>query len=61
MGVKLVNTGVTIIDDDSNNEDVNYSSPEYLGNMNPIPDKNNSPKRYIPLVGNLFGKKNLLN
>lgn len=56
MAVKIVNTGITIYDDDSDNTDVTYSNPQYLGNMNPIPDNKTSPKRYVPLAG-LFGAK----
>lgn len=58
MAIKIVDTGVTMIDEESNNKDVSYSSPEYLGNMNPIPDNKATPKRYIPLVGNLLSRNN---
>lgn len=58
MAVKIVDTGVTIVNDDSDNSDVSYSIRENLNNMNPIPDNNTSRKRYIPLVGTLFSKKN---
>ena len=57
MAVKIVDTGVTIVNDDSDNSDVNYSIRENLNNMNPIPDNNTSRKRYIPLVGTLFSKQ----
>lgn len=57
MAVKIVDTGVTIVNDDSDNSDVNYSIRENLNNMNPIPDDNTSRKRYIPLVGTLFSKQ----
>lgn len=56
MAIEIVDTGVTLIDEDSDNKDVSYSTPDYLGNMNPIPDNNKSAKRYVPLVGNLFNK-----
>lgn len=56
MAIEIVDTGVTLIDEDSDNKDVSYSTPDYLGNMNPIPDNNKSTKRYVPLVGNLFNK-----
>lgn len=55
MAIKIKSTGVTIYEEESNNSDVSYNSPEYLGNMNPIPDNNNSIKRYVPLAG-LFKK-----
>jgi hypothetical protein len=57
MAVKIVDTGVTIVNDDSDNSDVSYSIRENLNNMNPIPDNNTSRKRYIPLVGTLFSKQ----
>lgn len=57
MAVKIVDTGVTIVNDDSDNSDVSYSIKENLNNMNPIPDNNTSRKRYIPLVGALFSKQ----
>lgn len=57
MAVKIVDTGVTIVNDDSDNSDVSYSIRENLNNMNPIPDNNSSRKRYIPLVGTLFSKQ----
>lgn len=57
MAVKIVDTGVTIVNDDSDNSDVNYNIRENLNNMNPIPDNNTSRKRYIPLVGTLFSKQ----
>ena len=57
MAVKIVDTGVTIVNDDSDNSDVNYSIRENLNNMNPIPDNSTSRKRYIPLVGTLFSKQ----
>ena len=57
MAVTIVDTGVTIVNDDSDNSDVNYSIRENLNNMNPIPDNNTSRKRYIPLVGTLFSKQ----
>ena len=57
MAVKIVDTGVTIVNDDSDNSDVSYSIRENLNNMNPIPDNNTSRKRYIPLVGTLFNKQ----
>lgn len=57
MAVKIVDTGVTIVNDDSDNSDVSYSIRENLNNMNPIPDNNTSRKRYIPLVGALFSKQ----
>lgn len=57
MAVKIIDTGVTIVNDDSDNSDVNYSIRENLNNMNPIPDNNTSRKRYIPLVGTLFSKQ----
>lgn len=56
MAIEIVDTGVTLIDEESDNKDVSYSTPDYLGNMNPIPDNNKSAKRYVPLVGNLFNK-----
>jgi hypothetical protein len=57
MAVKIIDTGVTIVNDDSDNSDVSYSIRENLNNMNPIPDNNTSRKRYIPLVGALFSKQ----
>lgn len=60
MAVKIVDTGVTIVNDDSDNSDVNYSIRENLNNMNPIPDNNTSRKRYIPLVGTLFSKQKIM-
>lgn len=57
MAVKIVDTGVTIVNDDSDNSDVSYSIRENLNNMNPIPDNSTSRKRYIPLVGTLFSKQ----
>lgn len=57
MSVKIIDTGVTIVNDDSDNSDVSYSIRENLNNMNPIPDNNTSRKRYIPLVGALFSKR----
>ena len=56
MAIEIVDTGVTLIDEESDNKDVSYSTPDYLGKMNPIPDNNKSAKRYVPLVGNLFNK-----
>ena len=56
MAIEIVDTGVTLINEESDNKDVSYSTPDYLGNMNPIPDNNKSTKRYVPLVGNLFNK-----
>lgn len=57
MAVKIVDTGVTIVNDDSDNSDVSYSIRENLNNMNPIPDNSTSRKRYIPLIGTLFSKQ----
>lgn len=57
MPVKIIDTGVTIVNDDSDNSDVSYSIREDLNNMNPIPNNNTSRKRYIPLVGALFSKQ----
>lgn len=61
MAVKLINNGITMIDDDSDNSDVSYSLRDNLNNMNPIPDNNTSRKRYVPLVGNLLNKLNSAN
>lgn len=58
MSIEIVDTGVTLINDDANNKDVNYDIPEYLGKMNPIPDNKVSVKRYVPLIGNFFNKTN---
>ena len=58
MSIEIVNTGVTLIDDNANNKDVSYNIPDYLGKMNPIPDNKVSAKRYVPLVGNFFNKSN---
>lgn len=55
--VSIENSGITMYDDNSNNTDVTYSIPEYLGNMNPIPDNNGTQKRYVPLAG-LFKNNN---
>jgi len=57
MAVKIIDTGVTIVNDDSDNSDVSYSIREDLNNMNPIPNNNTNRKRYIPLVGALFSKQ----
>lgn len=56
MSIEIVNTGITLVNDDTNNKDVNYDIPDYLGKMNPIPDNKVSVKRYVPLVGNFFNK-----
>lgn len=58
MSIEIVDTGVTLIDDNANNKDVSYNIPDYLGKMNPIPDNKVSAKRYVPLVGNFFNKSN---
>ena len=58
MAVKIISTGVTMVDDDADNSDVSYSLRDNLNNMNPIPDNNTSRKRYVPLVGNLLNKLN---
>ena len=58
MSIEIVDTGVTLIDENVNNKDVSYNIPEYLGKMNPIPDNKVSAKRYVPLVGNFFNKSN---
>ena len=60
MAVKIISTGITMVDDDADNSDVSYSLRDNLNNMNPIPDNNTSRKRYVPLVGNLFNKLNNL-
>lgn len=60
MAVKIISTGITMVDDDADNSDVSYSLRDNLNNMNPIPDNNTSRKRYVPLVGNLFNKLNKL-
>lgn len=56
MSIEIVNTGITLVNDDANNKDVNYDMPDYLGKMNPIPDNKVNVKRYVPLVGNFFNK-----
>ena len=56
MAVKIISTGVTMVDDDADNSDVSYSLRDNLNNMNPIPDNNTSRKRYVALVGNLLNK-----
>lgn len=61
MAVKIISTGVTMVDDDADNSDVSYSLRDNLNNMNPIPDNNTSRKRYVPLVGNLLNKLNNAN
>lgn len=61
MAVKIISTGVTMVDDDADNSDVSYSLRDNLNNMNPIPDNNTSRKRYVPLVGNLLNKLNNTN
>lgn len=61
MAVKIISTGVTMVDDDADNSDVSYSLRDNLNNMNPIPDNNTSRKRYVPLVGNLLNKLNNVN
>lgn len=58
MSIEIVDTGVTIVDESSDNKDVDYSIPEYLGKMNPIPDNKSSLKRYVPLVGKFLNKSN---
>lgn len=58
MAVKIISTGITMVDDDADNSDVSYSLRDNLNNMNPIPDNNASRKRYVPLVGNLLNKLN---
>lgn len=60
MAVKIISTGITMVDDDADNSDVSYSLRDNLNNMNPIPDNNTSRKRYVPLVGSLFNKLNNL-
>ena len=61
MAVKIISTGVTMVDYDADNSDVSYSLRDNLNNMNPIPDNNTSRKRYVPLVGNLLNKLNNAN
>lgn len=61
MAVKIISTGITMVDDDADNSDVSYSLRDNLNNMNPIPDNNASRKRYVPLVGNLLNKLNSAN
>ena len=56
--MKITNTGVKIIDEVENNNDVTYNQPYNLNIMNPIPD-NNQQRRYVPLSGLLSKKSNI--
>lgn len=55
--MKLIDSGITIVDEVEDNKDVRYNVPDYVGTMNPIPNDKFVQKRYVPLVGKLLSNK----
>lgn len=55
--MKLIDSGITVIDEVEDNKDVRYNVPDYVGTMNPIPNDKFVQKRYVPLVGKLLSNK----
>ena len=53
--MKVVNTGITIIEEKEDNTDVQYNQPDNLSTMNPIPN-NSSQRRYVPLLSFMSNK-----
>ena len=47
--MRIVDTGITIIDEKVDNTDVSYNQPDNLSIMNPIPNNSNN-RRYVPLL-----------
>ena len=52
--MKIVDTGITIIEEKEDNTDVSYNLVDNLHTMNPIP--NNSNRRYVPLLSFMNNK-----
>lgn len=55
--MKLIDSGITIVDEVEDNKEVRYNVPDYVGTMNPIPNDKFVQKRYVPLVGKLLSNK----
>lgn len=55
--MKVVNTGITIIEEKEDNTDVQYNQPDNLSTMNPIPNNSNQ-RRYVPLLSFMSNKNN---
>lgn len=53
--MKVVNTGITIIEEKEDNTDVQYNQPDNLSTMNPIPNNSNQ-RRYVPLLSFMSNK-----
>lgn len=58
MAIKVKEEIITIVDEDANNNDVEYPTTAHMGNMNPIPNTDNSKKRFVPIVSGLFNNGN---